>query len=273
MRHVSLSALLGCFLLFCGIPALAAPPVPKVKTVPPPKSVLMVGNSFTYFNNGVMSMLVPMLKEVDKEHAAASFFKQMTISGASLSEHRFGYQGVVESRKWDAVVLQGNSTEPITPKNQEEILALQRVQGNSAPKDPMAAPEEFKKYARLYAAIARENGATPVFYMTWAYTGLPGMTAQLAEGYTAIANELDALVVPVGLAFERSLKQRPGLAMLISDDRHPTKAGTYLIACTFLAGMYGKTPVGLQYDAGLSKDDAAFLQKVAQETVQDFYSR
>jgi hypothetical protein len=96
------------------------------------------------------------------------------------------------------------------------------------------------------------------------------MTKPLAEAYTSIANELDALVVPVGLAFERSLQNRPEFALLISDDRHPTLAGTYLIACTFYAALTGKTPVGLKTDSGLG-EQARYLQTVAWDTVKEFY--
>lgn len=246
--------------------------VPKIKSIECPKAVLMVGNSFTYFNNGVMFHLVPMLREADKEHAKDYFFKQMTISGAPLAEHRFGFEQEVKSRKWDAVVLQGNSTEPMVPRNEEERQSLLRIQGSAAPKDHKKAAEEFKRYAREYAKIIRAYGAVPVFFMTWAYTGQPGMTEQLAEAYTAVANELDALVVPVGLAMAKSLQKRPDLAMLIGDDRHPTPAGTYLIACTFYAAMCNKSPVGLKYDAGLG-DTARYLQEVAWETTQEFYGR
>lgn len=269
------TALLLCLALGAGVllAASASPaPAPKVKHITSPKAVLMVGNSFTYFNNGVMSHLLPMLRETDPDNAKAYFFKQVTISGASLSEHRFGFEEMVKSRKWDVVVLQGNSTEPMVPATEEERQALRRVQGAAAPADPMAAAAEFKEYARRYDKIIRDNGGVPVFFMTWAYTGQPGMTKPLAEAYTDIANELDDLVVPVGLAFERSLRTRPDYPMLISDDRHPTRAGTYLIACTFYAALTGKSPVGLKTDAGLGPD-ARYLQTVAQDTVTEFYGR
>jgi hypothetical protein len=139
---------------------------PKVKAIASPKIVLMVGNSFTYYNNGVMNTLLPMLRETDPDNAKAYYFKQATISGASLSEHRFGFEGVAKSRKWDAVVLQGNSTEPMLPATEEELQALRKIQGASAPADPKAAAEEFKEYARRYVKIIREGGAQPVFFMT-----------------------------------------------------------------------------------------------------------
>ena len=45
--------------------------------------------------------------------------------------------------------------------------------------------------------------------MTWAYADKPEMTKQLADATIAVANENNALVIPVGLAFANALKQRP----------------------------------------------------------------
>ena len=57
------------------------------------------------------------------------------------------------------------------------------------------------------------------------------------------------------------------------DNRHPSLAGSYLAACTVLAAVYGKSPVGNRYTAGLDAKTAAFLQGVAAETVARYYRR
>lgn len=259
------------FVLALGAGALAAT-APKVKAIHPPKAVLVVGNSFSFFNNGVHRCLLTLLKEADPAEGGGYSTKLAAISGAPLAEHRFGFEGLVQSRKWDAVILQGNSTEPIVPRTDADRQAFRRIQGNSAPKDHAAAAEAFKEYGRKYARIVRDTGAQPVFFMTWAFTGMPGMTQQLAEAYTSLANETDSLVAPVGLAFARSLEKRPDLALIIADERHPTKAGTYLAACTLYAALYGKSPEGIAFDGGLGQD-ARFLQGVAWETVKAFYGR
>src|SRR5579862_1854074 len=58
-----------------------------------------------------------------------------------------------------------------------------------------------------------------------------------------------------------------------TDKRHPTLIGTYLAACTTYAAVYGKSPVGNTYLAGIDPATAQFLQTVAQETVQEYYGR
>ena len=79
-----------------------------------------------------------------------------------------------------------------------------------------------------------------------------------------------AQVIPVGLAFARAIAMKPDLELYVADKRHPTLAGTYLAACTSYAALYGKSPVGLSYIAGLPADTARLLQTAAWETVQAF---
>ena len=106
-----------------------------------------------------------------------------------------------------------------------------------------------------------------------AYTGNPEMTAALDEAYTSIGTELDAQVVPVGLAFARVTEERPDIPLRTRDARHPSLAGTYLAACTFFAALYGRSPEGLAYDAGLGEDRAGYLQRVAWQTVTQYAER
>jgi hypothetical protein len=112
-----------------------------------------------------------------------------------------------------------------------------------------------------------------VFFMSWAYADRPEMTAQLAEAYTVAGNDNDAFVIPAGLAFARSVAQRPQLNLYARDKRHPSLEGTYLAAATVYAALYQQTPVGNAYTAGIDADTALFLQTVAWETVQDYYGK
>lgn len=50
--------------------------------------------------------------------------------------------------------------------------------------------------------MIREAGSKTVLFMTWAYKDKPKMARPLADAYTKMDNELNALVVPVGLAFD-----------------------------------------------------------------------
>ena len=131
----------------------------------------------------------------------------------------------------------------------------------------------FHDYAKSNADTVRKYGAKPVYFMSWAYQDKPEMTAQLAEAYTREANANDAFVIPAGLAFARSVAQKPDLNLYVADKRHPSLAGTYLAAATSYAALFKRSPVGSSYTAGLPPDVARHLQTVAWETVQEFYAR
>lgn len=211
-------------------------------------SVLFVGNSFTYYNNSLHNHYLALLRSASPDARNAASARILTISGGRLPEHRAGLVSMLASRQWSVVILQGHSRGPID--------------------DEM--DDDFRDAARDYVTMVRDAGAEPLFFMTWAYTDRPEMTDLLAAAYTEIGNETGTRVVPVGLAFRRVTSERPDLALRTSDKRHPSLAGTYLAACTFYAVLQRQSPAGLDYDAGLGPDIAAYLQRIAWETVQAY---
>jgi hypothetical protein len=108
--------------------------------------------------------------------------------------------------------------------------------------------------------------------MTWAYKDKPEMTGELAEQYTIAGNDNDALVIPAGLAFAKAVAKRPDLELYQPDRRHPTLLGTYLAACTTYAAVYGKSPAGNTYTAGIDPATARFLQDTAEQAVREYFA-
>ena len=212
-----------------------------------PDKVLFVGNSFTYYNNGLHKHYEAIVESAN----GLLHSRIMTISSERLPEHIAGFPSLAASEDWDVVVLQGYSKGPIS--------------------DDTA--EAFRKAATQLVQVIRDNDAKPAFFMTWAYIDEPEMTARLDDAYTSIGKKLGAQVVPVGLAFERAIQLRPDLKLRTADRKHPTLAGTYLAACTFYAALHQQNPAGLSYTAGLDPVDAAFLQRVAWDTVENYSSR
>ena len=107
--------------------------------------------------------------------------------------------------------------------------------------------------------------------MTWAYEDRPEMTVALAEEYTIAGNANDTLVAPAGLAFAKARSKRPGIRLYQPDKRHPSLAGTYLSALTIYAAIYKESPVGMVAADGIDAETAEFLQKVAWETVLEYF--
>ena len=102
----------------------------------------------------------------------------------------------------------------------------------------------------------------------------PGMFDKIRQTYVTTGNELRALVIPVGLAFERAYAARPEIVLHKTfDGTHPSLLGTYLAACVVYQSIYGKSVIGVDYDyyGAVDKESAAFLQRIADETVREFY--
>ncbi len=228
-----------------------------------PKRILFVGNSYLYYNDSLHNHLRRIAEENGPYEAGSYQYKSATIGGASLSHHNLdsllepGRLGLDEP--FDLVILQGGSGEVLTPRRQQAFN---------------------EKAVELNAKI-RATGAQVALYMTHAYVKPharfdPGMIDKIELTYVPTANEIGALVIPVGLAFKRAYALRPNMALHKSfDGSHPSLLGTYLAACVVYGSVYQKPVSGMDYDyfGKVGKEEARFLQGIADETVQNFFER
>ena len=248
-RSIMRRLLLLFLVLFCCLPAPAfAAAEPGDKADAAPRNILFVGNSFTYFNNSLHGHLRKLLAAEDPSTGDTMLLKAMTISGAVLAHHEGGLGQMLETYPWDVVVLQGHSLEAVDPVNRPGLKAA------------------AKKFTRMI----REHDAEPVLFMTWAYSDRPEMTADLRTVYKELGIELGVRIVPVGLAFADALRGSPGLKLHDPDKIHPSRAASYLAACVFYAALFGKSPAGIEYSAGLDEDLALSLQQSAWRTVSNY---
>ena len=230
-----------------------------------PKSLLMIGNSFMYYNNGVHNPLI-MLIRASGELGEGHRIRSITINGSSLSWHdvnsyiknpnigSFSISSKNVLNKYDfsgfdMAIMQDCSQCPIHPERKDL----------------------FHDYVEKHSNLLKKNGIEPALMMTWAYKDKPEMTSQLAKEYTVAGNKNNVLVIPVGLAYENSMKVHPEIDLYNSDKRHPSKAGTYLSACMMYASVFQTSPVGNPYTFDLDKNSALNLQKVAWATHQEYY--
>ena len=222
---------------------------------PDPLSVLFIGNSYTYCNR-----LPIMLEKLSAAGDVADVRTELVAPGGCTFRRHWrltGARSAIRRGGWDYVALQDHS-----------LAAIRR-------------PEVMRRYSRLFAERVRAAGAKPIFYMTWARQWAPEMQDTITLGYTCAARETKALVAPVGEAWKLAFARRKGLVLHVADRSHPNPAGTYLAACVFYAVIHGKSPLGLpgrltftnekrsrRTLVNLTKPDAAFLQRVAWETVR-----
>src|SRR5215471_17912819 len=211
-----------------------------------PTKILFIGDSFTYAQGGIYSHFEklagaatpPIHVTTDKAVRGGAFLKVLWEWGEPVK--------AIDTGAFDVVVLQDDIPET-------NVIY-------------------FRQYARMFANEALTHNARPVLLMAWAYKRLDWISMpEIAQEHRNLSKELGVDVAPVGLAWQQASKQRPELDLYASDREHPDIFGTYLATCVLYATIYGKDPSGLNYaPAGVSSPDAAFLQKVAWQTVQDY---
>jgi hypothetical protein len=232
-------------------------------------SILWVGNSFFYYNNSMHSHVLGMQRAADPANQGAYRATSVTISGSGIDWHD------VESYFRPKAI--GNYS--FDANNNVVFNKLDKLFDAAIMMDCSQCPIHselktvFTEYAKKDAEIVRARGTRPIFFMSWAYADKPEMTAQLAEAYTIAGNANNALVIPAGLAFARSVSKQPELNLYVADKRHPSLAGTYLAACVVFSALTGKSPVGNSYLAGIDAPTAKLLQETAWATVQDYYGK
>ena len=106
-------------------------------------------------------------------------------------------------------------------------------------------------------------------YLTWARQNAPETQPAITRAYTSIGEEIGAVVVPVGIAWQNFIRKHSHPLLHDKDQSHPTIAGSYLAACVFLAVLFDETPVGVPGEMkGLTRDEAHLLQKTALAAVR-----
>jgi hypothetical protein len=199
--------------------------------------VLFIGNSFTARND-----LPDLIAQLAAARGKCLEHRLISAGGASLRTHwnAGAARKAIAEGHYDCVVLQEQSTLPV--KN------ARRMHEN----------------VRLFGEAIKAAGSTTVLYMTWARRSAPEAQPAITEAYTQIGRELGATVVPVGLAWQRFLRQHDRPVLHDKDQSHPTLAGSYLAACAFLAVLFRENPVGVAAEvAGLSAEDRRLLQEAA----------
>lgn len=231
-------------------------PNPAVSKRP---KILFVGNSYTFYNN-FTTMFVNI---IDTKGQKSDVYE---LSQSYYTLQRFADPGdrtgmklakALDTIKWDIVIFQEDTS-----------MAL-----------PSVAEEKMYPYARILDEKVKSIGGQTAFLMTWAPRdgiqsglkkyGREDVQSQLADSYMAITDELDSLLIPVGIGFMRCAAEYPEIELWDTDGVHPSTAGTYLAACTTYALLYQESPENCTYLGSLDQEIASKLQKVAADLVLD----
>ena len=195
------------------------------------KRVLFIGNSLTFWNQGVDVMVKKLVPGIETQRVA--------VGGATLETlWKNGEAKLAACAGQDVVVLQ------------EDL--------------PETSRASFRRHAKLWCDHVRYYGAEPIFYAAWAYDRLPAFDDDaICAEHARAAEENNARIAPVGAARTAGPE---GLDLFDDDREHPSLAGTYLSACVIAATIYGAEALQAQKvyrPKNLSAGAASILRDIA----------
>ena len=227
-----------------------------------PERVLYIGNSYLYYNDSLHNHVRRMLDEVYESEIDTTNYKSVTISGSRSWHHNIDYtlnhKNLGVKKPFQLVIFQGGSGETNTVK-ERDIFS-----------------DEVSKIVKK----VQNAGAEAALYMIHAYVEPhedtnPFMIENIKQMYIDAGNKNNALVIPVGIAFENAYKAQPNIKLHKHyDGTHPNVLGTYLASCVVFASITHLSPLNIQYSyfGEINDEDKKFLQTIAKETVEDFYN-
>ena len=165
-----------------------------------PERVLYIGNSYLYYNDSLHNHVRRMLDEVYESEIDTANYKSVTISGSRSWHHdidySLNYKNLGVKKPFQLVIFQGGSGETNTV-NERNIFS-----------DEVSKIVKKIQYA----------GAEAALYMIHAYVEPhedtdPRMIENIKQMYIDAGNKNNALVIPVGIAFENAYKAQPNIKL------------------------------------------------------------
>ena len=227
-RLVVVVGTIACWLVSPGAPARAGDVSAKKAQTPRVWKVLIIGNSYTYFNNLPKMFEQVALADQPPRHVRC---EMIVKGGATLQQHWDEGKAAQAIRQggWDFVVLQEQSTLGVN----FVVEGLPRIVDASY----------YFAAARRFDDVIRKNGGRTVVFAFWARENAPQEDRDaLAYDHLKLGKELGAVVAPVGLAWEAVLKRKGHPALYHDDHSHPLPEGSYVAACTLYAACFGAVP-------------------------------
>ena len=191
--------------------------------------ILFIGNSYTYYNS-----LPELVKGMAQEKFPNQVIETQLVSqgGMTLKRHWEEEKSIqaIRSGHWDFVVLQEQSKLGMGVVINDDFYFGQT--------------DLFYEYARKFDEEIKNAGAKTVFFMTWSRSDNPEEQEILTYAYSSIAKELDAILAPVGLAWDQ-LRTNTTFNLYVADGSHPSPMGSYLAASTIFSTLFEVSPLGL----------------------------
>ena len=193
------------------------------------KSILFIGNSYTYYHNMPESIFAPKASAagVDLEiHAVTHGGYFLSQFADPQDDEGLRLRAVIENRRFDYIVLQDHSLSTITnPGN--------FFDGISGMKKLLA--DKTDRFI-LFATWGRKPGCETLEEIGMSHEE---MTRHIAEYYDEAAQRFDMSVAHVGKAFSAYAREHPEAELYFSDLHHSSPLGSAVAAEVILKVITG----------------------------------
>lgn len=205
------------------------------------ETVLFIGNSHTYYNQGLATHLSEFRKNDDAE--SEPIIQEIARGGYTLEDHLNDQSSIskIKERDWDYIIFQENTS---------------------------VAAETLESTTNALIALAdmvAQYDTEILLFMTWPYKERPEMLNGITQTYEAGAKAINATVVPVGedwIAIDTGTEI--DVEFYDADGVHPTLEGTFYTSAKFYKAIYGEVPSQNPYTAGLPSVVADYLKRKAE---------
>ena len=183
-----------CLILIFSTQATFGRENPDVKKIDDPETILFIGNSYLYYNDSLHNHFKRIVEEYKSDFDGGASVKSSTIGGSRLKHHDVERlirpKAISSIDKFELVILQGGSSEPLTEANREE----------------------FSYFAKKHIEAIKRNESEAALYMTHAYVKphrrtMKNQIGLISDTYTKVGNENQVMVIPVGLAFDLAYRE------------------------------------------------------------------
>ena len=229
-------------------------------------TVLFIGNSITYQND-----MPEMLNELFRQNGLRMNVEHCTKPGFSLRNHYDTDEvrkRLYESR-WDFVVLQEGAVRVLIPEAREHAFVRYSQKFDSLIGPGRGSLLLFENYPiATYPHQYCYDGysVSPDFpegnYCSPMLTDSKQELSIIKEAFRDLSSALDCQVAPVGTYFEKCKAAYPELVLIPSNDTHPSRLGSFLIACVFFEAISGISPRDAITSVDLPADDVEKIKSL-----------
>lgn len=260
-HSISLLSIFFCILLTV---SACSEDEPELTLTPPPSgeeiNVLFLGSSYFSFND-----LPGLFQNLAQAGGKKVVIRQVIPPGYFLDYHATSSIGMINSRDWDLVILQGVGRIVAYPEDAHfDLLATlnsleQTIHDNCNTTEIMFCMPWAFEDGMLWTA-----GGTDTYF---------DMQQLIYDNTLAYPDLVDIVISPVGWAWNNiMLEQPPEHYLFMSDWNHPTLRGSYLTACVIYSSVFRESVAGNSYVAGLPENEASHFQDAASSVVMDSLS-